>query len=113
MSHLRGRSWPTMTTTDMPASRVSRKAESFTESVIREMTRLAMEHGAVNLAQGFPDFACPTEIKDGAPAAIYADINQYGIPWGTRDFREAISEKTACFYPTWSVDPQTDITVTC
>jgi aminotransferase len=50
----------TMTTTHTPASRVSRKAASFTESVIREMTRIALEHNAVNLAQGFPDFACPT-----------------------------------------------------
>ena len=90
----------------MPASRVSRKAASFTESVIREMTRLAMEHGAVNLAQGFPDFACPTEIKDAASAAIYADVNQYAITWGARDFREAIAEKTQRFYPTWHVDPR-------
>ena len=89
---------PTPLTT--PA-RVSRKAASFTESVIREMTRLALEHGAVNLAQGFPDFACPTEIKDAASAAIYADVNQYAITWGARDFREAIADKTQRFYPTW------------
>jgi aminotransferase len=95
------------------SSRVSAKAALFTESVIREMTRLAIEHGAVNLAQGFPDFACPTEIKDAASAAIYADINQYAITWGSRDFREAIAEKTQRFYPTWTVDPQTHITVTC
>jgi DNA-binding MarR family transcriptional regulator len=73
--------------------RGSKKAAQFTESVIREMTRLALEHGAVNLAQGFPDFACATEIKDAASAAIYADINQYAITWGARDFREAIAEK--------------------
>jgi aminotransferase len=103
-----------MTTTQAAASgRVSQKAARFTESVIREMTRLAMEHGAVNLAQGFPDFACPTEIKDAASAAIYADVNQYAITWGARDFREAIADKTQRFYPTWRVDPQTDITVTC
>jgi len=103
-----------MTTTSSPAaSRVSQKAARFTESVIREMTRLALEHGAVNLAQGFPDFACPTEIKDAASAAIYADINQYAITWGAKDFREAIAVKTARFYPTWSVDPLTQITVTC
>ena len=58
-----------MTTTSVPSSRVSRKAASFTESVIREMTRLALEHGAGNLAQGFPDFACPTEIKDAPKQA--------------------------------------------
>lgn len=93
--------------------RVSEKASRFTESVIREMTRLAIEHGAVNLAQGFPDFACPTELKEAASAAIFADINQYAITWGARDFREAIADKTARFYPSWSVDPQTDVTVTC
>jgi len=101
-------------TTGIPAtSRVSQKARRFTESVIREMTRLAQQHDAVNLAQGFPDFACPVELKDAASAAIYADINQYAITWGARDFREAIAAKTTRFYPTWSVDPQTDITVTC
>ncbi len=102
-----------MTTTPAPSARISRKAASFTESVIREMTRLALEQGAVNLAQGFPDFACPTEIKDAASAAIYADVNQYAITWGARDFREAIANKTSRSYPTWHVDPQTDITVTC
>jgi len=102
-----------MTTTQMPASRVSRKAASFTESVIREMTRIALEHGAVNLAQGFPDFPCPIEIKDAASAAIYADVNQYAITWGAKDFRDAIAEKTERFHPTWRVDPQTNITVTC
>ena len=61
------------TTTPLPASRVSHKAAQFTESVIREMTRLAMEHGAVNLAQGFPDFACPTELKEAASVAIFGD----------------------------------------
>ena len=101
------------TTTPLPASRVSHKAALFTESVIREMTRLAMEHGAVNLAQGFPDFACPTELKEAASVAIFGDVNQYAITWGARDFREQIAEKTARSYPTWRVDPQTDITVTC
>ncbi len=102
-----------MTTSQMATPRVSAKAARFTESVIREMTRLALEHGAVNLAQGFPDFACPTEIKDAASAAIYADINQYAITWGAKDFRDAICAKTTRFYPTWTVDPQTNITVTC
>jgi aspartate/methionine/tyrosine aminotransferase len=94
-------------------SGLSAKAESFTESVIREMTRLAIEHDAVNLAQGFPDFACPPELKAAACAAIEADINQYAITWGARDFREAIAAKTTRCYPDWRVDPQTDITVTC
>ncbi len=92
---------------------ISRRAASFTESVIREMTRLAMAHDAVNLAQGFPDFACPQELKDAACAAIGADINQYAITWGARDFREAIAAKTTRHYPGWSVDPETDVTVTC
>ena len=92
---------------------VSHKAARFTESVIREMTRLAIEHGAVNLAQGFPDFACPTELKEAASAAIFGDVNQYAITWGARDLREAIAEKTTRFYPAWHVDPQTDVTVTC
>jgi aminotransferase len=93
--------------------RVSEKAGRFTESVIRDMTRLALEHGAVNLAQGFPDFACPAELKDAASSAIYADVNQYAITWGARDFREAIAAKTARYYPGWEVDPQTELTVVC
>ena len=95
----------------MPA--ISRKAASFTESVIREMTRLAMQHDAVNLAQGFPDFAAPAEMKDAAKAAIDADINQYAITWGARDFREAIAAKTTRAYPTWRVDPDAEVTVVC
>jgi aspartate/methionine/tyrosine aminotransferase len=102
-----------MTTTASAPSRVSDKAARFTESVIREMTRLAQQHNAVNLAQGFPDFACPPELKEAASAAIHADINQYAITWGAKDFREAIAAKTTRFYPSWSVDPLTDITVTC
>jgi aspartate/methionine/tyrosine aminotransferase len=94
-------------------SEISRKAASFTESVIREMTRLAMANDAVNLAQGFPDFACPPELKEAAKAAIDADLNQYAITWGARDFREAIAAKTQARYPAWRVDPETDITVTC
>jgi len=91
----------------------SAKASSFTESVIREMTRLAMAHGAVNLAQGMPDFACPYELKEAACAAIEADLNQYAITWGAADLRDAIAAKTARHYPGWRVDPQTEVTVTC
>ena len=94
-------------------TRVSGRAASFTESVIREMTRHATLHDAVNLAQGFPDFACPPELKEAAKAAIDADVNQYAITWGARDFREAIAAKTTRWYPAWPVDPETDITVTC
>ncbi|HEV2762108.1 MAG TPA: aminotransferase class I/II-fold pyridoxal phosphate-dependent enzyme, partial [Pyrinomonadaceae bacterium] len=91
---------------------VSRKAASFTESVIREMTREAIKHGAVNLSQGFPDFPAPEEIKRAAAEAIARDVNQYAITWGARSFREALAEKTR-----WSlgldVDPEREVTVTC
>lgn len=92
--------------------RISQKASTFTESVIREMTRLAMQNDAINLAQGFPDFACPEKIKKAACAAIEADINQYAITWGAKLFRDAIAVKTSRFYD-WQVDPETEITVTC
>ena len=92
---------------------ISARAASFTESVIREMNRLAVEAGAVSLAQGFPDFPCPPELKDAAAEAVAADINQYAITWGARALREAIAEKTARTYPGWTPDPETDITVTC
>ncbi len=93
--------------------RVSAKAETFTESVIREMTRLAAAHGAVNLAQGFPDFSCPPELKTAAKAAIDADVNQYAITWGAQEFRQAVAAKVARTYPGWDVDPETSICVTC
>lgn len=93
-------------------SSISRKAGRFTESVIREMTRLAQRHGAVNLAQGFPDFSCPSELKRAAQDAIEADVNQYAITWGARDFRHALAAKTQR-YLGLTVDPETQITVTC
>jgi aminotransferase len=93
--------------------RISRKAESFTESVIREMNRLAVDAGAVSLAQGFPDFPAPLELKEAASAALFADLNQYAITWGARPLRDAIAAKTARFHPGWIVDPETQITVTC
>src|SRR5918999_1393370 len=91
---------------------VSRKASRFTESVIREMTREALRHGAVNLSQGFPDFPAPEDLKRAAAQAIDADVNQYAITWGARDFREAIAEKTR-WYLGLDVDPETELTVTC
>ncbi|MGH9960404.1 MAG: pyridoxal phosphate-dependent aminotransferase [Pyrinomonadaceae bacterium] len=91
---------------------VSQKASLFTESVIREMTREALKHGAVNLSQGFPDFAAPEDIKRVAMQAIADDINQYAITWGARDFREAIAKKTR-WYLGLDVDPETELTVTC
>jgi aspartate/methionine/tyrosine aminotransferase len=91
---------------------ISTKAEQFTESVIREMTRLAMKHGAVNLSQGFPDFAAPEEIKEAARQAISDDINQYAITWGAKPLRDAIVEK---FERTQTVgyDPEREITICC
>jgi L-glutamine---4-(methylsulfanyl)-2-oxobutanoate aminotransferase len=91
---------------------VSHKASLFTESVIREMTREAIKYGAVNLSQGFPDFPAPADIKHVAMQAIEADINQYAITWGAKDFREAIARKTK-WYLGLDVDPEAEITVTC
>ncbi|MEA2547978.1 MAG: L-glutamine---4-(methylsulfanyl)-2-oxobutanoate aminotransferase, partial [Chloroflexota bacterium] len=91
--------------------RISRKAESFTESVIREMNRLAVAAGAVSLAQGFPDFACPPELKAAVTEAVNADHNQYAITFGAKPLRDAIAAKTARFHPDWIVDPDTQITV--
>src|SRR5438093_1770619 len=91
---------------------VSNKALSFTESVIREMTRLAQAHGAVNLAQGFPDFPAPAEIKEAACKAIVDDVNQYAITWGAKSFRNAIAVKTRSHLGL-EVDPEREITVTC
>ena len=93
--------------------RISARAASFTESVIREMNRLAVEAGAVSLAQGFPDFECPHELKVAAAAAIHDDVNQYAITWGAAALRHAIAAKTARFHPDWVVDPETQVTVTC
>src|SRR5216684_3455907 len=69
----------------------SKKATQFTESVIREMTRLNELHGGVNLSQGFPDFPAPAAVKEAACAAILADVNQYAVTWGARGLREAIA----------------------
>ena len=88
------------------------RASTFQESVIREMTRVANQHGAINLAQGFPDFPMPEPMKDAACAAIHGDINQYAITWGTPALRLAISEKYRRWYD-MDVDPDREITVTC
>ena len=90
----------------------SLKASSFTESVIREMTRLADAHGAINLGQGFPDFPAPDEVKDAAVRAIQEDHNQYPVTWGVPAFREAIAAKYLRDYG-MTVDPETEICVTC
>jgi aspartate/methionine/tyrosine aminotransferase len=98
----------------MTHARISAKAASFTESVIREMNRQATIHGAVSLAQGFPDFPCPPELKDAAAAALRDDINQYAITWGAKALRDAIATTTPKHFPGWSrIDPETMVTVTC
>ena len=86
----------------------SDRVEHFTESVIREMTRQAMLHGAVNLAQGFPDFPAPAEIKRAAQDAVAADINQYAITWGAKNLRNAIARKTKDWSGV-SVDPEREV----
>jgi aspartate/methionine/tyrosine aminotransferase len=96
----------------MTKLRASHKATQFTESVIREMTRLALHHGAVNLSQGFPDFPAPPEIKAAAERAIEADVNQYTVTWGTRAFRQAIASDFTRRHGV-PVNPETDVTVCC
>src|SRR6266702_747548 len=91
---------------------ISFKATQFTESVIREMTRLAMEYGAINLSQGYPDFAAPEVLKKAAADAIFADINQYAITWGAKNFRNALVDKTKRFVGV-DIDPEREITVSC
>ena len=97
----------------MSKIRPSAKASSFTESVIREMTRLSIAHGAINLSQGFPDFAAPAELKDAARAAIAADINQYPLTWGAEAFREALAADYRDRYGMGWVDAERNVTVTC
>ena len=78
------------------------------------MNRLAVAPGAVSLAQGFPDFACPPELKRAVAEAVDADINQYAITWGSKPLRDAIAETTPRHFPGWGeIDPETQVTVTC
>ena len=95
-----------------PRHFLSDKVEHFTESVIREMTRQAMQYDAVNLAQGFPDFAAPAEVKRAAQEAIAADVNQYAITWGAKSLRAAIARQMR----EWQgieVDPEKEVVVCC
>jgi len=93
-------------------TRTARRTHGFTESVIRGMTRLANEHGAINLAQGFPNFPCPDVLKDAAARAIRDDVNQYAITWGAARLRNALAAKYKDWYGL-PVDPMTQVTVTC
>src|SRR5881398_2655587 len=90
----------------------ARRTHGFTESVIRGMTRLASEHDAINLAQGFPNFAAPDVLKQAAARAIADDVNQYAITWGAKRLRDALARKYADWYG-MAVNPETEITVTC
>jgi len=90
----------------------SEKAKQFTESVIREMSRVAAQYKAINLAQGFPDFPAPEELKEAAAKAIFADHNQYAITWGSKPLRDAIAWKTKRDYNV-ELDPEGQITVCC
>jgi aminotransferase len=90
----------------------ARRTHGFTESVIRGMTRLAAEHGAINLAQGFPDFPAPAVLKEAAAAALRADLNQYAITWGSKRLRDAVARHYAEWYG-MAVDPETELTITC
>ena len=91
---------------------IARRTQSFTESVIRGMTRLAREHDAINLAQGFPNFPTPAILKDAAAAAVGRDINQYAITWGSKRLRDALTARYADWYQ-MTLDPEREITVTC
>ncbi|HEV8468391.1 MAG TPA: aminotransferase class I/II-fold pyridoxal phosphate-dependent enzyme [Candidatus Limnocylindria bacterium] len=93
-------------------TRLAERTVGFTESVIREMTRLNAVHGGINLAQGFPNFPAPAEVKEAAKRAIDADINQYAITWGAKSLRDALSRTYAELYR-MRVDPETMLTVTC
>src|SRR5262245_48401952 len=90
----------------------AKRTSTFTESVIREMTRIANQHEAINLAQGFPDFPMPEPMKEAACAAINGDINQYAITWGSTALRLAVAEKYRKWYGL-DVDADRHITVTC
>lgn len=92
--------------------RLAERTAGFTESVIREMTRLVAMHGGINLAQGFPNFPAPFEIKDAAKRAIDGDVNQYAITWGAPSLRRALARTYGELYG-MDVDPERMITVTC
>lgn len=96
----------------MTAPRTSARAGQFSESVIREMTRVARQHDAVNLAQGFPDFPAPDILKDAACRAIRQDLNQYAVTWGTPRLRAATAARYQAAYGL-EVDPDREIVITC
>ena len=91
---------------------LSERTAGFTDSVIRRMTRVSMQYGAVNLSQGFPDFEPPKEILDRMAQVAYEDFHQYSITWGSQNFREALAAKQSrCMGR--KIDPNTEIVTTC
>ncbi|HET6581165.1 MAG TPA: aminotransferase class I/II-fold pyridoxal phosphate-dependent enzyme [Methanoregula sp.] len=106
------RTFPNPQTREGLFSAHASRADHFTESVIREMTRLSLQFNAINLAQGFPDFPCPPELKTAASEAINNDVNQYAITWGTRDLREGLAQKVKR-HNGMTFNPESEITVTC
>lgn len=103
---------PTRVPAPAPVPISAKRLQRFTESVIREQTRLAHVHGAVNLAQGFPDFPCDEALKEFARKALDADHNQYSVTWGMPSLRKAIADKMAA-YNGIAADPDRNVTVTC
>ena len=91
---------------------LSERTASFTDSVIRRMTRISLQYDAVNLSQGFPDFEPPKPILDRLAEVSYEDFHQYSITWGAQDFREALAQKQSRFMGR-SIDPNSEIVVTC
>ena len=91
---------------------LSERTASFTDSVIRRMTRISLQYNAVNLSQGFPDFEPPKEILDRLAQVAYEDYHQYSITWGAQDFREALAAKQS-HYMGRTIDPNSEIVVTC
>ncbi len=103
---------PKSALTDAPSRRTALRTHGFTESVIREMTRVAAEHDAINLAQGFPDFAAPELLKEAAREAITADVNQYAVTWGSPSLRAALERAYRRWYG-WEMEGNRELTVTC
>ena len=92
--------------------RTSQRVARFTESVIRRMTRVAMECGAVNLSQGFPDFDPPEELRAALEKTAHAGPHQYAVTWGAPDFRRALARKQARFTGL-PIEPDAHLVVTC
>jgi aspartate/methionine/tyrosine aminotransferase len=91
---------------------LSKRTDAFTDSVIRRMTRISLQYGAVNLSQGFPDFDPPRAILDRLTEVANEDFHQYSITWGAQNFREALAAKQSRFMG-HSIDPDREVVVTC